>query len=137
MDSVAFWPSFFKMLSALAVVLGLLVGAMYLFRQILQRPSAGGQETGAINVVEARYLGPKSSIMLVEVLGKFIVIGLANNQMSHLATITDPEALEKFKYGGHSEKKIPSLVDYLKNHRVVRDLAQLLRKGGAGKGITK
>ena len=130
MNSVAFWPSFFKMLFALAVVLGLLVGAMYFFRRILQQPTAGGHDNRAINIVAARYLGPKSSIMLVEVLGKFIVIGLANNQMSHLATITDPEALEKFKYSGNPEKKIPSLVDYFKKHRVVRDISHLLRKGG-------
>jgi flagellar protein FliO/FliZ len=133
MDSIAFWPSFFKMLFALAVVLGLLVGAMYFFRRILQRPTAGGHDNGAINVVTARYLGPKSSIMLVEVLGKFIVIGLANNQMSHLATITDPEALEKLKYSDNRGEKIPSLVDYCRNHKFVRDIANLLRKGGHGK----
>jgi flagellar protein FliO/FliZ len=134
MDNLAFWPSFFKMLSALAVVLGLLVGAMYFFRRILQQPTAGGQDTGAINVVAARYLGPKSSIMLVEVLGKFIVIGLANNQMSHLATIRDPEALERFKSSANPEKKLPTLVDYIKNHKVTRDIAHLLRKGGPWKG---
>ena len=103
---------------------------MYFFRRILQQPTAGGKDHGAINVVAARYLGPKSSIMLVEVLGKFIVIGLANNQMSHLATITDQEALDQFHDRGPAEKKLPSLVDYIKNHKVVRDIAQLLRKGG-------
>ena len=133
MNPIAFWPSFFKMLSALAVVMGLLVGAMYFFRRILQQPAGGGQDNSAINLVAARYLGPKSSIMLVEVLGKFIVIGITNNQMSHLATITDPEALEKFKYSASPEKKIPSLVDYCMNHRVIRNIAHLLRKGGNGK----
>jgi len=130
MDSIAFWPSFFKMLFALAVVLGLLVGAMYFFRRIIQHPTAGGHDNSAINVVAARYLGPKSSIMLVEVLGKFIVIGLANSQMSHLATITDPEALDKFKYSGQPEKKFPSLVDYCTSHKLFRNIASLLRKGG-------
>lgn len=130
MDPVAFWPSFLKMLFALAVVLGLLVGAMYFFRRILQRPTAAGHDNRAINVVAARYLGPKSSIMVVEVLGKFIVIGLANNQIAHLATITDPEALEQFKYSGSPEKKLPSLLDYCMNHKVIRDIAHLLRKDG-------
>lgn len=133
MESVAFWPSFLKMLFALAVVLGLLVGAMYFFRRLLQQTPAGGYDNMAINVVAARYLGPKSSIMLIEVLGKFIVIGIANNQMSHLATITDPEALEEFKNSAPPEKKIPPLFDYCLKHKVVRDIANLLRKGGPGK----
>jgi len=133
MEPLAFWPSFFKMLAALAVVLGLLVGAMYFSRRMLQQPPAGGCDTMAINVVAARYLGPKSSIMLVEVLGKFILIGLANNQMSHLATITDPEALEEFRNSAPPEKKIPPLFDYCMNHRIVREIANLLRKGGQGK----
>jgi flagellar protein FliO/FliZ len=133
MDPVAFWPSFLKMLAALAVVLGLLVGAMYFFRRLLQQAPAGGYDTMAINVVAARYLGPKSSIMLIEVLGKFIVIGIANNQMSHLATITDPEALEQFKNSAPPEKKIPPLLEYCKNHKVVRDIVALVRKGGPAK----
>jgi flagellar biogenesis protein FliO len=106
---------------------------MYFFRRILQQPAAGGHDSQAINIVAARYLGPKSSIMLVEVLGKFIVIGLANNQMSHLATITDPEALEKYQYSDDPVKKLPSLVDYCRNHKVVQELANLFRKGGQGK----
>lgn len=130
MDSVAFWPSFFKMLFALAIVLGLLVGAMYFFRRILHQPTACGRDNSAINLVSARYLGPKSSIMLLEVLGKFIVVGLANNQIAHLATIDDPAALEKYKYNGDPGKGPLSLVDYFKNHRVVKDMTSLLRKGG-------
>ncbi len=130
MDSVAFWPSFLKMLLALAVVLGLLVGAMYLFRRVLQQaPGAvgGGQ---AINVVAARYLGPKSSIMLVEVLGKLIVVGLANNQMQHLATITDAEALEKLQYISLQEKKLPPLADALMSYRIFRSLRNRREAGG-------
>ena len=130
MNPVAFWSAFLKMLFALAVVLGLLVGAMYFFRRILQQPTAGGHDNRAINVVAARYLGPKSSIMVVEVLGKFIVIGLANNQISHLATIDDPEAREQFKCSGSPEKKLPSLFEHCMNHKVAREIANLLRQGG-------
>lgn len=119
MESVSFLPSFLKMLFSLAVVIGLLVGAMYFFRRILQHTTVGANaDSGVINILAARYVGPKSSIMLVEVLGNVLVVGISSNQMSHLATISDPAALEKLKYKNRQEKIVPSVADYLKRHKV-------------------
>ena len=120
MDSTAFLPSFLRMLFALAVVLGVLMGAMYFFKRILQQTTSGSNDISAINIIAARYLGPKSSIMLVEVLGKVIVIGLSNNQMSHLATISEPEALDKLKYIEKHGKQDFFLADYLKHSKIAQ-----------------
>ncbi len=130
MDSVAFWPSFLKMLFALALVLGLLIGAMHFFQRILQKTSPSANDNVAISVVASRYLGPKSSIMLVEVLGNLIVIGIANNQMSHLATISDPEALEKVKHLGGQGGKKPPLADYVMKQKIVQSLRNCWGKEG-------
>jgi flagellar protein FliO/FliZ len=118
MDSLAFIGSFFKMLFSLAVVLGLLLGAMYFVRRMLQQTSTGASDNSAINVIANRYLGPKSSIMLVEILGKVIVVGISYNRMSHLATISEAEALERLKHIGRQEKNLPSLADYIKRNKV-------------------
>ena len=128
MEAAAFWPSFIKMLIALALVLGLLVGAMYFLGRLVQRTSAGTTENGVINIIAARYLGPKSSIMVVEVLDKYMVIGLAGNQLTRLGSISDPEARAKLKFAGKQGIKYPPWADYIKNQCFVRGLCQRWRK---------
>ena len=134
MDSVAILPSFFKMIFALAIVLGLLVGAMYFFKRILPRTSVRMSDNSLINIIATRYLGPKGSIMLVEVLGKVIVIGISSNQMSHLETISEPEALERLKHTGIREKgSSPSLADYLRRNKVFIGVLDRFGKHGRKK----
>jgi flagellar protein FliO/FliZ len=118
MDS-AILPSFLKMLFALAIVLGLMLGAAYFFKRFLPRTSGGSNDNSLINIIASRYLGPRSSIMLVEILGKVIVIGISANQMSHLATISETEALDRLRHMVTQEKSPPSFVDHLKRNKVV------------------
>ena len=118
MDS-AILPSFFKMLFALAIVLGLMVGAAYFFKKFLPRTSGGLNDNSLINIIASRYLGPKSSIMLVEILGKVIVVGISSNQMSHLATISEEGALDRLKHMGTHEASPPSIIDHLKRNKIV------------------
>jgi flagellar biosynthetic protein FliO len=112
-------PSFFKMFFALAIVLGLMVGAAYFFKRFLPRASCGLNDNSLINIISSRYLGPKSSIMLVEILGKVIVIGMSANQISHLATISETEALDRLSHMGTQEKSSPSLINHLKLNKIV------------------
>jgi flagellar biosynthetic protein FliO len=118
MDS-SILPSFFKMLLALAIVLGLMVGAAYLFRSILPRNTSGLNDPSLIKIIASRHLGPRSSIILVEVLEKVIVIGVSPSQMSLLATISEAEALEKLKNPGVQGKGIPSIIGYCKRNKIL------------------
>lgn len=129
MDAIDFWPSFLKMLFALTVVMGLLAGAMFFFKRVLQQTSAKSQGHGAISIVTSRCLGPKSSIMLVDVLGKLIVIGVTATQMSYLATISDAEALEKLKTSERRESMSSPLADYIRNHKIYQSLSDYVEKG--------
>lgn len=128
MDSIAFFPSLFKMLSALVIVLGIMIGGTYCIKKFfLPTPSDRG-EGAVINVIATRYLGPKSSIMLIDVLGHFVVVGVANNQMSLITTISDPAAIEKLKGLGRKEKDYPPLMRSLTKYR-----QRLLSRNYAGK----
>jgi len=118
MDSSIFL-SFLKMLFALAIVLGLMVGAAYMFRRVMPRNSGILSDQAVIRVVATHYLGPRSSIMLVEVLGKAIVIGVSPGQMSTLATITDTEALERLENVRTQGKVPPALMDCLKKNKII------------------
>lgn len=95
MDNISYIGSLFKMFFALAVVLSLMVGTVYLLKNILGRAKPGGDAGDLIKVLAIKSLGPRSSIMVIETLGKVTVIGLTGGQMQPLATVDDPEALAK------------------------------------------
>jgi flagellar biosynthetic protein FliO len=89
--------SFLKMIFALAVVLGLLIGVMYFVKMFMQQTSSSSDNQTLINVISSKYLGPKNKIVLVEIIDKIIVVGISNQQMTTLACIEDPLAREKIK----------------------------------------
>jgi len=116
MNEISFFPAFLKILFALAVVLGLMVAAVYLMRRFMNPPSSGPRDRSLIQIVSTRYLGPKASIVLIDVLGKGIVVGLSNGQMTLLTEIDDSQALEKMRTIGQHEPVNPVLPDFLKRY---------------------
>ena len=97
MESISLWSSFLKMIFALAIVLGLLIGVMYFIKNFMQRTAPSSDNTALINILSSRYLGPKSSIILVEVMEQVIVVGISGQQMTPLARIDDPLSIAKIK----------------------------------------
>jgi flagellar biosynthetic protein FliO len=93
LETVSFFPSLIKMIFALAIVLGMMLGAMFLVRNFLQQTTPAMNSGSMIKVLASRYLGPKNSILVVDVAGQIIVIGLSGQQMTLLTTITDEKAL--------------------------------------------
>ena len=116
MNEIAFFPAFLKILFALAVVMGLMVAALYVMRRFMNHQSSGDREGSLIQVVSSRYIGPKSSILLIDVLGKGIVLGLSNGQMTLLTEIDDSQALDKMKTIRQNETPNPVLADFLKRY---------------------
>lgn len=95
MDSISFFWSFFKMLAALAIVIALMIVAAYFIKKYFLHslPDIGG---GAlINILSTRHVSPKNSIILVEVLGQVMLVGVSGQQISLLSRIDDPAAMEK------------------------------------------
>jgi flagellar biosynthetic protein FliO len=97
MENISLWSSFLKMIFALAIVLGLLIGVMYFIKNFMQRTAPSSDNTALINILSSRYLGPKSSIILVEVMEQVIVVGISGQQMTPLARIDDPLSISKIK----------------------------------------
>jgi flagellar biogenesis protein FliO len=63
--------------------------------------------------------GPKNSIVLVDILGHIIAVGLSPQQMTVLAAISDREALEKLKNIQTREQMAPALADHLLQYKEV------------------
>lgn len=125
MDSISFFWSFFKMLAALAIVIALMIGAMYLLKKYFYQPSAAINGNSMIRIISTCHLNPKNSILLVDVLGQIMLLGVSNHQMSILGTITDPEALENFKNLRLSQKSLP-VSDALSRYKsLLRNIGQM------------
>ncbi len=125
--------SFLKMIFALAVVLGLLVGVMYFMKIFMQQTGSASDSQALIHVISSKYLGPKNRIILVEVLDQVLVVGICNQQMTTLATIEDPSALTKIKAHMINSR----IVDFPQN-KLAKYISQLSlssnkRKDKAGK----
>ncbi|MDI6687806.1 MAG: flagellar biosynthetic protein FliO [Desulfobacterales bacterium] len=107
-------PSFLKIISALAVTVGVMIVAAYLFKKFVKKGEGEINGRELIKILSAKYLGPKSSIMLVNVLGNIMVIGVSSSNISLLTEIVDSESLEQLKdIQGRKGKRV-SFSDYLK-----------------------
>ncbi|MFH0810802.1 MAG: flagellar biosynthetic protein FliO [Pseudomonadota bacterium] len=76
----------FKMLAALAICLGLLIGGAHLLRRFKLVDAVRGD--AAIKILSSRSLGPKRCISLVEVGGELLVIGVADGGVSLLTKLS-------------------------------------------------
>lgn len=107
MENISLWSSFLKMIFALAIVLGLLIGVMYFIKNFMHSSAPSSDSQDLINILSSRYLGPKSSIMLVEVMDQVIVVGISGQQMTALAHIDDPLSVAKIKAERGQHRKGP------------------------------
>lgn len=114
MDSPELFSSLLKIASALAVTVGVLIVTAYLFKRIMRRGGGTINDRELIRILSSLYLGPKSSIMLVDVLGRVIVVGITSGTISLLTEIMDPESLEHLKDAGVKKDGASSLSNYLK-----------------------
>jgi flagellar biosynthetic protein FliO len=128
LDTISFVWSFIKMLTALAVVIAMMIGAMYLLKKYFYQSPASVNGNAMISIVSTCYLSPKNSILLIEVLGQFMLLGVSNHQLSTLGAISDPEVLSNLKNLRLKQKSLP-VSDTLSRYKVLfRNIGQM-RKG--------
>ena len=81
--------SLLQMLLGLAVVLGLVVAIAWGLKRFSLAPQAGG---GAIKVIGGAAVGTRERVVLVEVAGTWLVLGVAPGQVRALTTMPKAEA---------------------------------------------
>ncbi|MDH5762455.1 MAG: flagellar biosynthetic protein FliO [Nitrospinota bacterium] len=86
-----------KMVYTLVLVLGLMFIVFHLFKKFGLKNSVFGGEGRPIKVLSTGFLAPRKSIALVEVAGDVLVLGIANDQISLLGNVQDPEKIEQIK----------------------------------------
>jgi len=95
-DQPDFITSVIKMFSALLLVLGIFMGSFYLLRRVLKRDVADPGKKN-IRIIDRSYIDVKKSVMIVEVSGQVLVLGVTNDQISLLTQIEDPENIAQLK----------------------------------------
>ena len=93
-------PSSLKMLSMLALVLGIMFLLFFGFKKYVLKNTMFGGGGKLVNVLGSGFLGPKKNIVLVEVAGEVLVLGMSQDNISLLTNITDPEKIEEIKSKG-------------------------------------
>ena len=85
--------NFMSMFSALALVLGVFLVALYLATYVRGR----GQRGRWIKVLAATDMGAKRTIALVEVMEEVLVLGIAPQHISLLSKVEKPELVRRLK----------------------------------------
>ncbi len=83
-----------KMIGVLAVILGLLIGGLYLLRRFLPGTSKMGWMSGQVRLVGQFPIGPKKLLALVKVADQVLLLGVTEHNISFLTRIDDPQAIE-------------------------------------------
>ena len=91
----SFLASFLQMMAALALVVGLILVTWHFSGKLMRGLPIGHQLLSKhIRLIETRYLGPKKSLLLVEVGGEYLLL---SNSDSGLAFIKQIDMLEEIE----------------------------------------
>ena len=93
-------PSSMKMFSMLSLVLGIIFLLFFGFKKFVLKNTVFGGGEKLVNVLGSGFLGPKKNIVLVEVAGEVLVLGMSQDHIALLTNITDPEKIEEIKLAG-------------------------------------
>lgn len=101
----------FKMLAALALVLGGLGIFFYITKRVMRKDlgASGGE---MIRVLASQYIGLKKNISLVQIPGAILVVGIAGDSIRLLTKIEDKTILDQIHDRG-SGRIPPSFSDQL------------------------
>lgn len=106
-------PSFVKLFAGLAVVLGVMLIVYRLARERLNKVNAFSGKGKLINVVATQYLAPKKAVMLIEVAGERLIVGVGE-EINLLARIEDISEESRVGAYGHTPGQEPVFSDAMK-----------------------
>lgn len=104
----SFWASLLQMLAALAFVVGLILLAKYLSGKLFGA-RFNSAATKHIRIVETRYLGPKKSLLLVEVGGEYLLLANSEESLTLLTKVNMIENIEVLEEGPDKISNLMSL----------------------------
>jgi flagellar protein FliO/FliZ len=92
---VEFWDSLIRMVSALAVVVGLMMVLAAIARRVMGGRALALSQTPMVQVLGSGYLGPRKSIALVAVAGDLLIVGTTATDLVPMGRVSDPEQVRR------------------------------------------
>ena len=91
----SFLASFMQMIAALALVIGLILITWHFSGKLMRGLPVGHQLLSKhIRLIETRYLGPKKSLVLVEVSGEYLLLSNSETGLTFIKQIDMLEEIE-------------------------------------------
>lgn len=103
---IDFWDSIIRMASALALVLALIGGLLFLVRRFAGTRFCAPVSSQIVQVLGSGYIGPRKSISLVSVAGEFVIVGMTQTDLVPLGYITDRERVQQFLSAATSGRSV-------------------------------
>lgn len=107
-----FFVSIVKVVIALAITLALLVAMVWILKRFLSLRSMTGAQSGAIEVLEIRYIAPHKAIALVRIgnAGRVLIVGISDQSMTTLGELS-PEESSSFAAAQNSPSGFSSILN--------------------------
>ncbi len=90
----SFLASFFQMIAALLLVVGLILLTYYLSTRLMRKIPALKPGSQHIRILEIRALGPRKALVLVEVAGEYLLLASSTDQLSLIKQVPMIEEIE-------------------------------------------
>jgi flagellar biogenesis protein FliO len=106
-ETLSLTATIFKTLGSLALVVGLMLLLLFWIRKMGLIRVGAGQE-GLITVLDCRMLAPKKQVSVLEVAGTYLVVGLAEQQITLLATLAPNDRLTNAAHSRKTPSPLPA-----------------------------
>lgn len=100
-----FYEAFLNMLFSLGLLIGVLVAGLWFFKRHFLSKISQGNERSTIKIIEQRTLSPKSTIFILNVMGKSIAIAESSNGITRLTESGILKLTEDQIYGESGKKR--------------------------------
>ncbi len=88
-----FWFMMLKSIGMLCIVIALLIGVLFIFKQITEK-RGGKINKNLIKLLSSLHVAPKERVMLLDVMGKKILIGVTQQSINCLAVLDGAGGIE-------------------------------------------
>jgi flagellar protein FliO/FliZ len=109
----SFLSSFFQMIAALSIVVGLILVTRHFSGKILKGLPAGRFTSRHIRLIETRYIAPKKSLLLIEVGGEYLLLSSSGDNLSLVKQINMLEDIEVIEDEGEPRRGLLGLISRL------------------------
>lgn len=110
--------SYIKIIFVLLIVIAIIYGISYFLKRTLKIKGKIGEDAV---IIQNQIIGPGKSLQIVYIAGKYLLLGITNDNINLLSEIKDPKEIERFEVILNERKMtqggnfIDTVTDFIKN----------------------